>query len=190
VFDAEASALRKDAVGRGDVAGYMVLSRQRNERVKNRLILSGGIGLASVTATTAAGWVYPVAPWAVLFVALVLLGWNGRRADRPLIDSAIISAPGARKLTADMVVRTCIAAKLCTDADPITFVAPGVHRDGEGFRAVFDLPYGSKAATAIKRIEDLAAGLDVDEGRVFVDRVRGDTGSARRVALWVADRDP
>jgi hypothetical protein len=45
------------------------------------------------------------------------------------------------------VVRACIAAKLCTEADPITFVAPGVHRDGEGFRAVLNLPYGSKAAT-------------------------------------------
>ena len=43
---------------------------------------------------------------------------------------------------------------------------------------------------AIKRREDLAAGLDIDEVQVFLSRHRGRDGSARRVTLWVADEDP
>jgi DNA segregation ATPase FtsK/SpoIIIE, S-DNA-T family len=65
-----------------------------------------------------------------------------------------------------------------------------VMRDGPGWRAVIDLPFGTKADTAIKKRNDLAAGLDLDEVQVWPERVRGTNGSARRVALWVADEDP
>ncbi|MGH2707741.1 MAG: cell division protein FtsK, partial [Actinomycetota bacterium] len=43
---------------------------------------------------------------------------------------------------------------------------------------------------ALRRREDLAAALDLDEVQVFVSRVRGRDGSARRLSLWVADADP
>jgi len=110
-------------------------------------MVSGGIAAVSIAATAAAGGCTRWRPGRCCSSPWCCSAGTG--ADRPLIDSAIITAPGARKLTADMVVRACIAAKLCTEAEPIAFVAPGVHRDGEGFRVVFDLPYGSKAATAI-----------------------------------------
>ena len=65
-----------------------------------------------------------------------------------------------------------------------------IARDGKGWAAVVDLPYGSKASDAVKRREDIAAGLDIDEVQVFLSRHRGRDGSARRVTLWVADEDP
>ena len=57
-------------------------------------------------------------------------------------------------------------------------------------QAVIDLPFGTKADTAIKKRNDLAAGLDLDEVQVWPERVRGTAGSARRLALWMADEDP
>jgi S-DNA-T family DNA segregation ATPase FtsK/SpoIIIE len=55
---------------------------------------------------------------------------------------------------------------------------------------VLELPPSVTADTAIKRRVEIAAGLDIDEFRVFLDRERGTGGSARRVAAWIADRDP
>lgn len=51
-------------------------------------------------------------------------------------------------------------------------------RDGPGWRAVIDLPFGTKADTAIKKRNDLAAGLELDEVQVWPERVRGTTSSA------------
>jgi len=191
VFDAEGMPLRKGAVGGGDAGTYLALSRQRNERVKIRgfttiaFIIVGGLTLTVVY------FVVPTAFDLLVICAILTAAWCGRRPDRPLFDAAVIEGPRGWRLTPDMVVRAYIAAKLCTEAEPITF-APGrpVHRDGDGWSAVVDLPFGKKAADALKKVEDIAAGLDVDEVRVFLERVRGDAGSARRVEMWVANRDP
>lgn len=191
VFDAEGMPLRHGAVAGNDAGTYLALSRQRNERVKIRgFVLLGAAGASGIALTV----VYFVAPTAfdlLITGAILAAGWFGRRPDRPLFDAAIIEGPRGWRLTPDMVVRAYMAAKLCTEAEPITF-APGrpVHRDGDGWLAVVDLPFGKKAADALKKVEDIAAGLDVDEVRVFLERVRGDSGSARRVEMWVANRDP
>ena len=97
------------------------------------------------------------------------------------MDVAAIK-PRVRKLTADVVTRAFLAAGLCKVDDPISFPMP-IMRDGPGWRAVIDLPYGTKADTAIKKRNDLAAGLDLDEVQVWPERVRGTAGSARRLAL-------
>ena len=55
---------------------------------------------------------------------------------------------------------------------------------------MIDLPAGVTAIDAVGRREKIAAGLDIDEFRVFLERVRGTAGSARRIVVWVADRDP
>jgi S-DNA-T family DNA segregation ATPase FtsK/SpoIIIE len=124
-----------------------------------------------------------------LAAALALLGWVGRHKDRPLLESSVTITAGARKLTPDLLVQAFCAAKLCTESTPITFARP-IARDGKGWSAVVDLPYGTKASTAVARTEEVAAGLDIDEVQVFVSRIRGSEGSARRVTIWVADSDP
>lgn len=188
-FDSEGRPLRHDVIQRSDDAAYVKLTYIRNDRVRRRLQVSGGVAAAAVTAASAAVWVWPATLYGLMVIAITLLGWVGRALDRPLIERAVLP-PHIQPITADMVLRAFIAAKLCTDDDPITFRAPGVHRDGDGWAAVIDLPYGHKAIEAIKKLDDIAAGLDVDEVQVFVERVRGDGGSARRISLWVANRDP
>ena len=189
ISDAEGRPVRLAAVRREDAVDYLRLSRQRDNRVRLRtltLILFLALGLLG------GAFLLVVGPrWAWYAVAACLagvLGVIGSSADRPLMDVAAVK-PRVRKLTADVVTRAFLAAGLCKADDPITFPTP-IMRDGPGWRAVIDLPYGTKADTAIKKRNDLAAGLDLDEVQVWPERVRGTAGSARRVALWVADEDP
>ncbi|GID28877.1 cell division protein FtsK [Paractinoplanes brasiliensis] len=189
VSDAEGRPIRLAAVRREDAADYLRLSRQRDDRVRLRtviLLLSAAFCLVSGT------FLLTAAPRAVLYASLAVLmgvlGVIGSPADKPLVDVATVK-PRVRKLTADVLMRAFLAAGLCKSDDPIVFPAP-IMRDGPGWRAVIDLPYGIKADTAIKKRNDLAAGLDLDEVQVWPERVRGTAGSARRLALWVADEDP
>ncbi|MEV7622657.1 cell division protein FtsK [Actinoplanes sp. NPDC089786] len=187
--DAEGRPVRLAAVRREDAEDYLRLSRQRDGRVRLRtliLILALGVGASAVTTMLV---VAPRWAWYCALAAIAgLFGVIGSSPDRPLMDVAAIK-PRVRKLTADVLMRAFLAAGLCKVDEPITFPMP-IMRDGPGWRAVIDLPYGTKADTAIKKRNDLAAGLDLDEVQVWPERVRGAAGSARRLALWVADEDP
>jgi S-DNA-T family DNA segregation ATPase FtsK/SpoIIIE len=191
--DAEGRDLRWWAVESQDVLGYLHLSRQRNDRVRARGA-AAVVLVALALAAAVVGWTDPAGRVFVLIGVVALGGWFGRPADRPLFDHPVVAPSGVR-ITPDLLVEAFCAAKLCNKhEDPdrhqtITFRTP-VHRDGKGWRAVLDLPGGHTASKALKGRESIAAGLGIDEVRVFLDRVRGDDGSARRVTMWVADRDP
>ncbi|MGH3659147.1 MAG: cell division protein FtsK, partial [Micromonosporaceae bacterium] len=194
--DAEARELRWAAVAREDGREYLHLARQRNQRVHNRAPVAVAV-VAAVAWVVAAGVVLspwtPLTRFAVLAATVTVFGAVGAPADRPWIEHATVS-PGARKVTPDLLVQAFAAAKLCSlDPDrppgPIRFLSPVAH-DGPGVRAMIDLPAGLTASDALSRREKLAAGLDIDEFRVFLERIRGTAGSARRVIVWVADRDP
>ncbi|WP_067509258.1 cell division protein FtsK [Actinoplanes sp. TFC3] len=187
--DAEGRPVRLAAVRREDAADYLRLSRQRDGRVRLRTLillttLMLSLFVAAVLLIAAPRWA-----WYAATVAIVgVLGFIGSSADRPLMEPAAVK-PRVRKLTADVLMRAFLAAGLCKADKPITFPSP-IMRDGPGWRAVIDLPFGTKADTAIKKRNDLAAGLDLDEVQVWPERVRRTAGSARRLALWVADEDP
>ncbi|MQA16951.1 MAG: cell division protein FtsK [Pseudonocardiaceae bacterium] len=188
VFDADARPLRAEAVRKNDAEEYIRLERMRQDRVRLRLLtlaplLLGVLLLAVVVAVAA-----PLVKLAVLAAAVITLGIAGANPDKPLVEPAQVVARH-RKLTADIVTRAFLAAGLCKDDNPITFPAP-IMRDGPGWRAVVDLPWGVTADKAVRKRVELAAGLDLDEVQVWPERVRGTTGSARRVSLWVADEDP
>lgn len=186
--DAEGMPLRMAAVRDGDSKLYMSLSKQREDRVRpRRIALAAGL-VAVAAAVVALGY----APWwAQALAVLPVLGvatWAGRSPERRLMDDAVLS-PRVRKLSADVVKRSFLSAGLAKDDQPVTFATP-IHRDGPGWRVVLDLPYGTTADKAMGRRTEVASGLDTDERQVFLSRVRGVSGSARRVALWVADEDP
>jgi S-DNA-T family DNA segregation ATPase FtsK/SpoIIIE len=187
--DAEGLPVRLAAVRREDAEDYLRLSRQRDRRVNARilalltaLVLGAAGATLLIIATPREIW------YATLAMLVSVLGLIGSSPDRPLVNVAAVK-PRVRKLTADVLIRAFLAAGLCKADDPITFPAP-IMRDGPGWRAVIDLPYSVKADTAIKKRNDLAAGLDLDEVQVWPERVRGTAGSARRLSLWVADEDP
>jgi DNA segregation ATPase FtsK/SpoIIIE, S-DNA-T family len=189
VFEAHARPLEHQAIEQGDVNAYLTLVQKRADRIKLRLTVAAtSVGLALVGLLLASS-AWPWLPKVILACALAVAGWVGRSKDRPLVDRAVFRAPAARKLTPDLLVHAFGAAGLCKDTEPVTFAAP-VARDGRGWLAVIDLPYGTKASTALRKREDIAAALDIDETQVFMSRVRGRDGSARRIHLWVADTDP
>ncbi len=187
--DADTHPLRLEAIRRGDAELVLKLDRQHAERVRPRLVALGAALLALLVCALVLGvfapwWAHALAGLAAAVLAAAL----GRRADRPLLDTAVLS-PRVRKLSPDIVLRAFIAAGLAKEDNPVSFATP-IHRDANGWRVVIDLPYGGTADKAMGRRVDVSSGLDVDERQVFLTRVRGASGSARRVALWVADEDP
>ncbi|MFF8975347.1 cell division protein FtsK [Streptomyces cellulosae] len=193
VADTEGEPVRLAAVRREDAAEYLKLSRQRDGRVRLRtlvMVLAMFIGLGAALA------IYVLAPdWlqAVSVSAVVLaLGYAGRKADDPVIHRAV-ELPKATKLTSDIVLRAlgslaipAINQAQAKGRDGFTFTAP-ITRDGPGWRAEGDLPYGVTVTDIIERRERLASGLRRPLGCVWPEAVPDQhTG---HLVLWVGDQD-
>ncbi|MFE6620308.1 cell division protein FtsK [Streptomyces sp. NPDC057740] len=193
VADREGEPVRLAAVRREDAAEYLKLSRQRDGRVRLRTlvaVLGMFVGLGAALA------IYVLAPdWlqAISVSALVLaFGAAGRKADDPVIHRAV-ELPKATKLTSDIVLRALGALGIpainqaqAKGRDGFEFTAP-ITRDGPGWRAEGNLPYGVTVTDVIERRERLASGLRRPLGCVWPEAVSEEhTG---RLVLWVGDQD-
>jgi len=196
VTDAEGRELRWDTAARKDTVGYSRLSNLRNQRVHNRgwaLAVLAPLVVGAVAAGVILSPWSPLTRYAVAAAVIGVLGSIGAPKDRPWLEQATVP-PGARKITPDLLIQAFAAAGL-SSLDPgkppgqIRFLSPIAH-DGPGVRATIELPAGKTADQAVKDRVKIASGLNIDEFRVFVERVRGTEGSARRVVVWIADRDP
>lgn len=184
-FDAEHRALRLAAVQRGDVGAARTLRADQRKRMQ----IAAGVAVPALVLLVVAWLVAPVwARWAAGVLLVLALGKLGATPDKPLVAPAVVPN-GKRKLSYGIVTTAFMDAKLCTSDRPISFATP-IHRDANGYRVVVDLPGGRTADKAIAARDEIASGLDVDERQVFLSRVRGAAGSARRVDLWVCDVDP
>lgn len=192
VFDADARELRTAAIARIDDVQYLKLEADRAEKVRRRLgvavfaALLLGAGLAVV-------WVAGSMLTKALVVAAVVggLGWLGQAADKPVIGRAVVT-PKATRLSSDVVVRALAALGISqinsavAKGPGITFPAPIV-RDGPGWRAEIDLPYGVTVADVMERREKLASGLRRPLGCVWPEPVADE--HAGRLVVWVGDQD-
>ena len=191
-IDADSAGLRRDANWRGEPRDYMALMRARKETVQTRLAT---LALFGLLLAVAAVLLLFVAPGWLLFAAVAgtlgLLGHAGRRQDRPLIGPAVVTQDAPR-LTSDIVVRALGSLGLAginqaiTKGHGITFPAP-ITRDGPGWRAEVDLPYGVTVADVMERRDRLASGLRRPLGCVWPEPVT--EAHAGRLVLWVGDRD-
>ncbi|MFH9061658.1 cell division protein FtsK [Streptomyces coeruleorubidus] len=193
VADREGEPVRLAAVRREDAAEYLKLSRQRDGRVRLRTLVTV---LAMFTGLGAALAIYVLAPdWLqVLSVGAVVmaLGFAGRKPDAPVIHRAV-ELPTAVKLTSDIVLRALGALGIpainqaqAKGRDGFEFTAP-ITRDGPGWRAEGNLPYGVTVTDIIERRERLASGLRRPLGCVWPEAVADEhTG---RLVLWVGDQD-
>ncbi|TDC96020.1 FtsK/SpoIIIE domain-containing protein [Actinomadura sp. 7K507] len=190
--DAEALPLRLGAVDGNDADTYLRLLRERDNRVRwRRLVASGGLvgaGFAA-SAVAAAGGVTQATALAAL---VAVLGWIGSPADKPLMGPAVVST-SAPKLTSGIVVRALgalgiaeINKALGKGGAGITFPAP-ITRDGPGWRADVDLPYGVTVTDIMDRRERLASGLRRPLGCVWPEPAHDQ--HAGRLVLWVGDQD-
>lgn len=193
LLDLEGEPMRQYSVRVEDADLYLRLSRQRDRRVRWRGIVATA---AAVALLAAIGWLVAAADpdvrLAVLLTMAVLCGILGAPADKPLLDTAVVKA-SVQPLTSDVVVRALsvlgiagMTQALAKNSKAITFPAP-ITRDGPGWRADIELPYGVTATEVIDRRKKLAAGLARPLGCVWPEG-NADVHPGRLV-LWVGDQD-
>lgn len=193
VADREGEPVRLAAVRREDAAEYLKLSRQRDGRVRLRTLVAVlamfvGLGAALAIYVLAPGWLQALSVGAVVLA----LGSAGRRADAPVVHRAV-ELPKAVKLTSDIVLRAlgslgipAINQAQSKGRDGFEFTAP-ITRDGPGWRAEGNLPYGVTVTDVIERRDRLASGLRRPLGCVWPEAVPDEhTG---HLVLWVGDQD-
>jgi S-DNA-T family DNA segregation ATPase FtsK/SpoIIIE len=192
-IDADSATLRRDSTWRGEPRDYLALTRQRKETVQTRLATLALVLLLLAGLLT---YLLLAAPTRVRLVAalvvLGMLGLAGRRKDRPLLGPAVVTTAPPR-LTSDVAVRALgslglagINQALGKGGGGITFPAP-ITRDGPGWRAEVDLPYGVTVGDVAERREKLASGLRRPLGCVWPEPQA--EAHAGRLVLWVGDRD-
>ncbi|MGJ5832808.1 hypothetical protein [Streptomyces ossamyceticus] len=191
--DAEGEPLRQAEARRENSELYLKLSRQRDRRVRLRMLITilGGLsalvmGLFLVFGAELMTQVIAAA------VTVLTLGWLGAPADAPLATRAVIKTE-VQKLTSDIVVKAMasigigqIASAVAKGQDGIRFVAP-ITREGPGWRADIDLPLGVTVADVADRRARLASGLRRPLGCVWPDADPNEHEG--RLILWVGDRD-
>ncbi|MGG7607908.1 cell division protein FtsK [Streptomyces sp. ZG43] len=151
---------------------------------------------ALFTGAVTALALYVLAPgWVLALTASTLVlafGAVGSAADAPVVTRAV-EVPTAPKLTSDIVLRALGALGIAPinqaqskGRDGFSFTAP-ITRDGPGWRAEGDLPYGVTVTDVIERRDKLASGLRRPLGCVWPEAVPEEhTG---RLVLWVGDQD-
>ncbi|MBX6389800.1 MAG: cell division protein FtsK [Frankia sp.] len=193
VADADTRALIAGTVAAGadGSTAYLALVRERDAKVKRRAWLAAVPTGMLALGETVAWFVEPSAFWASVAAGVVALGVAGRRRDRPIVSSRLTSSGAPPRLTSDAVVRALASAGITgmtpKAAETIDFIAPGIGRDGPGWRVELDLPHGVTVAHVLDARERLAAGLRRPLGAVWPEG-RPDVHPGRLV-LWVGDRD-
>ncbi|MFF3326092.1 cell division protein FtsK [Streptomyces sp. NPDC002889] len=193
VWDREAAPLRDFAVRSEDVEEYMRLAKLRGSRIRLRGLVTL---VAAVFGLGFALWLYVLAPaWLYAFAAggVLLLGVAGQEKDAPVIGPAVLKTE-VQKLTGSIVLRgldaignprISAAVKKGGDMNGMRFVSEIV-RDGPGYRADLDLPYGVTPEDIMESRKPLASGLRRKLGCVWPapdpDEHEG------RLILWVGDK--
>ncbi|MGW4759550.1 cell division protein FtsK, partial [Streptomyces chartreusis] len=193
VWDREAAPLRDFAVRSEDAEEYMRLARLRAGRVRLRGLVTV---VACVFGVGFALWLYVMAP-AFLYVfaagGVLTLGYFGQQPDAPVIGPAVMRTE-LQKLTGLIVLRALdsignakisAAVKKGGDMNGMHFTSE-ITRDGPGYRADLDLPYGVVPEDVMEERQALASGLRRKLGCVWPS---GDPAEHEgRLILWVGDK--
>lgn len=193
IWDREAAPLRDFAVRQEDVSEYMTLARLRAGRVRLRGFVTV---VACVFGLGFALWLYVMAPeYLYVFAAGggLTLGYFGQQPDAPVIGPAVMRTE-LQKLTGSIVLRALdsignpkitAAVKKGGDMNGMRFTSE-ITRDGPGYRADLDLPYGVVPEDVMEERQALASGLRRKLGCVWPS---GDpTEHEGRLVLWVGDK--
>ncbi|MER7619926.1 cell division protein FtsK [Streptomyces sp. NPDC126503] len=193
VWDREAAPLRDYAVRTEDVEEYMRLARLRAGRIR----LRGLVTLVSlVFGAGFALWLYVIAPaYLIVFATggVLLLGMAGQQPDAPVVGPAVLKTE-IQKLTGSIVLRgldsignakISAAIKKGGDMNGLRFVSEIV-RDGPGYRADLDLPYGVTPEDIMEARKPLASGLRRKVGCVWP--APDPSEHEGRLVLWVGDK--
>ncbi|WP_045876669.1 hypothetical protein [Pseudofrankia sp. DC12] len=193
VLDWESHGLIAGAAG-GSVdtsPAYLALTRQRDGRLKRRASIAGSVLLVAGVGDTLLWYLEPAGFWGGTVAAILGLGLAGRRKDKPVVSSRVTGAGAPPRLTSDAIVRALGAASIrnLSDraAEQIDFIAPGIGRDGHGWRAELDLPFGVTVSDVLDARSRVASGLRRPLGAVWPEgRPEVHPG---RLILFVGDHD-
>ncbi|WP_411097181.1 cell division protein FtsK [Streptomyces sp. 020-2-3H-GM] len=193
VWDREAAPLRDAAVRTEDAAEYLTLSRLRANRVRLRGLVTV---VAAVFGVGFALWLYVMAPaFLAAFAAggVLLCGLAGQQPDAPVVGPAVLKTE-VQKMTGSIVLRgldaignakISAAIKKGGDMNGMRFVSEIV-RDGPGYRADLDLPYGVTPDDIMEARSPLASGLRRKLGCVWPSPDPAEHEG--RLILWVGDK--
>ncbi|MGW5336803.1 cell division protein FtsK [Streptomyces bauhiniae] len=193
VWDREAAPLRAHAVQQEDAEEYLRLARVRAGRVRLRGFVTV---VAAVFGVGFALWLYVMAPaylWAFAAGGVLTLGFFGQQPDAPVIGPAVMRTE-LQKLTGTIVLRALesignpritAAVKKGGDMNGMRFTSE-ITRDGPGYRADLDLPFGVTPEDVMEQRQALASGLRRKLGCVWPS---GDAAEHEgRLILWVGDK--
>ncbi|MFF3317305.1 cell division protein FtsK [Streptomyces sp. NPDC003035] len=193
VWDREAAPLRDYAVRTEDVEEYMRLAKLRAGRIRLRGLVTL---VAAVFGVGFALWLYVIAPaflYAFAAGGVLLLGFAGQQPDAPVVGPAVLKTE-VQKLTGSIVLRgldsignakISAAIKKGGDMNGLRFVSEIV-RDGPGYRADLDLPYGVTPEDIMEARKPLASGLRRKTGCVWPSP--DPEQHEGRLVLWVGDK--
>lgn len=192
VTDYETKAIRKHTLDNLMVEHFLYVDQPRRFRIQWRfgLFFLGILGLVSL------GWLISTSPAYIFFSVLAVIvafGVLGRQNFTREVQTQQVAPTDHQRLTEGRLQEAFVHAGLAKEDKPIGFIAPGVFRDGEGWSATVKLPYNVSTATAseaMKKMEVLAAGLDISKARLFLSPQQGANASERNITMWVADKDP
>lgn len=193
VWDAEGAPLRAYEVHKENTAEYLKLSRQRDGRVRLRVLVTTvalifGTAFALTLYVMAPGWLTVLASAAVL-----VAGFWGAPQDHPVIGPAVLKTE-VQKLTSSITLRgldnignakISAAIKKGGDMNGLRFTSD-IHRDGPGYRADIDLPWGVTPEDIMEARKPLASGLRRKVGCVWP--APDPTEHEGRLILWVGDK--
>ncbi|GGU63572.1 cell division protein FtsK [Streptomyces albospinus] len=193
VWDAESAPLRAYEVEHENTAEYLKLSRQRDRRVRLRVLVTAaaiifGAAFALAMYVMAPGWLVVLASAAVL-----VAGFWGAPQDRPVIGPAVLKTE-LQKLTGPIVLRALdnignpklsAAIKKGGDMNGLRFTSE-ITRDGPGYRADVDLPWGVTPEDIMEARKPLASGLRRKVGCVWPSADPEEHEG--RLILWVGDK--
>lgn len=192
VSDREGRPVVADAVARNDATMYLRLSERRQRRILARTVLTLPVLLAMLLfALLLAPSLPRVEAYPLYFALILAFGVLGRQPDKPVLSRAV-EVGKVERLTSEVVLRALGSIgieKLATAVAKGTGISfpTEIARDGAGYRAVVDLPYGVTADDVIERRIKLASGLRRPLGCVWPEPVPEDHEG--RLILWVGDKD-
>ncbi|MFF4952551.1 cell division protein FtsK [Streptomyces chattanoogensis] len=193
MWDAEGAPLRAYEVKQENTAEYLKLSRQRDGRVRLRVLVTiVGLIFGAAVALT----MYVMAPgWLAVFAsaAVLVAGFWGAPQDQPVIGPAVLKTE-LQKLTGPIVLRALdnignaklsAAIKKGGDMNGLRFTSE-ITRDGPGYRADLDLPWGVTPEDIMEERKPLASGLRRKVGCVWPSADPEEHEG--RLILWVGDK--
>lgn len=184
---------RHEAASRAEIRDWLTLHKHvREVRLVRGLVLLAEVAAAALLA----GVVTFYAPLAWLLIAAAVLpplAWAGRPADKPILDSAVV--PSAfETLSLEVIIRALgglgigrVSQALREEPARAVQLIDPITRDGPGWLARLDLPYGVTAGEISERRESLASGLRRPLGCVWPETDHKRHPGA--LNLWVGDED-